>query len=91
MLIMPNSYSADFYRFLQFPWEIHSLNTKRGQMLGKNCPRQLLFRFVTIFRRKHIVKMNSVKTVLAMADGMVETVKLELSKMGSYRKYAWTS
>ena len=41
-------------------------------MFGENCPRQLLFRFVTIFKRKHIVKVNFVKAVLAMGDNVVE-------------------
>ena len=41
-------------------------------MLGGNCPRQLLFRFMTILKRKHIVNINSIKAVLAMVDSVVE-------------------
>ena len=29
--------------------------------VGENCPRQLLLRFVTILKRKHIVKINSIE------------------------------
>ena len=72
MLIMLISYSSDFYRFLQFLGEIPNLSTKIRYNVGKNHPRQLLFRFVKILRRKHIVKISSIKAVLAMADGVVE-------------------
>ena len=54
-------------------------------MLGKIVPGNYYLDLLAIFKRKHIVKMNSVKAVLAMV-GIVwlRTVKSELGKMGSY-------
>ena len=89
MLIMLNSCFADFYWFLQFPRGNTQFNYKHEVKCGENCPRQLLFRFMTILKRKHIVKSNSVKSGCWQWEmGWLRTVKLEYSKMGSYWKYA---
>ena len=39
---------------------------------GKIVPGKYYLDLVTIFKRKHIVKMNSIKEVLAVVDSVVE-------------------
>ena len=81
MLMMLNSYSADFYRLIFYRLlQISAVSIGNTQFNHKNevkcwgkiVPGNYCLDLLAIFKRKHIVKMNSVQAVLAMVDGVVE-------------------
>ena len=83
MLMVLNSYSADFYRFLQFPYDILSLNCKNEvKCWVKIVQGNYYLDLLVIFKRKHIVKMNSVKVVLSMVDNVVENCSIRTWQNG---------